>query len=181
MAQSLTQALGKLVKGEPARIAKLAKEGHARILAQHKPSNWVRRVDGAKDAPEETVRPDGTIIYNYSYLQPIVDYAMETLQTLSPVESGEHRSSHSLYVGGATASDVEQAVPGEEVYISNPLPYARKIEMGRMVMSLPGTDHVYEQAARAVKGRFGNQASIKFTFVGTGDDRRPALTIRPLG
>jgi hypothetical protein len=45
----------------------------------------------------------------------------------------------------------------------NPVPYARKIEMGHGKMTLPG--HVYEDAALIVAGRYGNQAAIKFTFM----------------
>lgn len=181
MAQTLAQAMTKLIGAEPARIAKVAKEGHARIMATDpKPSSFVRRVDGNTDAPEDAVRPDGVIIYTYARVQPIVDAAMDTLRSLSPVESGAYRKSHTLFVGGAVAFDASDAVPGETIYIANPLPYARKIEMGRMTMTLPGSDHVYEQATQIVKRRFGNQAWIKFTFQDVSGDRVPAMSIRAM-
>lgn len=165
MGQSLADAIAKHVSAEPGRIAKVAKEGHARIMATDpKPSDFVRRVDGVRDAPEEAVRPDGVIIYTYARLQPIVDFALETLRNLSPVKSGAYRGAHTLFVGGAAAESVEGVLPGESVFIINPLAYARKIEMGKMKMSVPGSDRVYQQAIQIVNRRFGNQAWIKFTY-----------------
>jgi hypothetical protein len=52
---------------------------------------------------------------------------------------------------------------GDQINISNPVPYSRKIEAGRGKMSVPG--HVYEGAALIVAGRYGNQAAVKFTFM----------------
>lgn len=165
MAQTLSEAIAKHIGAEPSRIAQVAKEGHARIMATPpKPSDFVRRVDGVRDAPEEAVRPNGVIIYTYARLQPIVDYALEVLRQLSPVDEGEYRDAHTLHIGGATAVNASGAMPGETVYILNPVPYARKIESGRMKMRVPGSDHVYERAAVMLKLRFGNQAWIKFTY-----------------
>lgn len=165
MGRTLSQAIAAHIGAEPGRIAKVAKEGHARIMVTDpKPHAFVRRVDGVRDAPEDAVRPDGIIIYTYSRLQPIIDFALETLRGLSPVESGAYRDAHTLFVGGAAAEDVSGAVPGEYVFIINPLAYARKIEAGRMKMKVSGSDHVYEQAMQLVKRRFGNQAWIKFTY-----------------
>lgn len=180
MVQTLSQAIANLTKGEPERIARVAKEGHARIMkTPPEPSDFVRRVDGVRGAREEAVKTNGVIIYTYMRLQPIVDFAIETLRELSPVLTGNYLASHTLYVGGAPAMDASGAMAGETVFISNPQPYARKIEMGRMVMTVSGTDKVYQQAEQRIKRRFGNQAWIKFTYFDAGDDgRSPALSIR---
>ena len=41
--------------------------------------------------------------------------------------------------------------------------YARKIEVGRRKMIVPG--HVYQDAALIVAGRYGNRVAVKFTFM----------------
>jgi hypothetical protein len=59
--------------------------------------------------------------------------------------------------------DVGAFKSGDQINISNPVPYSRKIEAGRGQMSVPG--HVYEETALLVAGRYGNRAAVKFTFM----------------
>jgi len=66
-------------------------------------------------------------------------------------------------LNGQLVENVGAWRPGDQINISNPAPYSRKIEAGRGKMSVPG--HVYEDAALIVVARFGNQAAIKFTFM----------------
>ncbi|MBX3536439.1 MAG: hypothetical protein KF735_02275 [Chelatococcus sp.] len=170
----------------------LAKREHAKVMrAEPRPASFTRFVDGAKGAPEDKVKPAGVIEYVYPRLEMVVQFAMETLFDRSPVDSGLYRKSHTLFLDGMAVANLKAWEPGAEVSIASFVPYARKIELGSMKMRVPG--HVYEVTERIVKRRFGNLASIKFTYrgivggaVAQGKDhgrsglRYPALIIREL-
>jgi hypothetical protein len=144
-----------------------AKREHSRIMTTDpKPTRFVRTVDGIAGAREEAVKVNGRIVYRYPRLEEIVRAAMDLLFELSPVLSGEYRRAHTIFVGGAAASDLSAWDGTGEVVITNPLPYSRKIEAGKMKMRVLGTDHIYEQAEFLLRQRFGNQARIKFTYRG---------------
>jgi hypothetical protein len=142
-----------------------AKREHARIMTTDpKPERFTRSVDGVVGAAEEKVKSGGVIRYHYQRLEQIIQFAMETLFDLSPVLSGEYRKSHMLFVNGVAAASLKDWDGSGEVVITNPLPYARKIEIGKMTMRVPGSDRVYQQAAQVVKRRYGNQVTVTFTF-----------------
>jgi hypothetical protein len=109
------------------------------------------------------------IIFRYAAMQDIVDFALATLRDRSPVGSigdqhpGLYRDSHMVFLNGhvVDGSDVSAWRPGDQINISNP--YARKIEMGRGKMTIPG--HVYQDAALIVAGRYASRAAVKFTFM----------------
>ena len=181
------------VAATSADLAAFARREHARVMRDEpRPSSFRRFVDGKEGAPEDAVKPFGVIEYHYQRLAEVVQFAMESLFAFSPVLSGEYRLSHTLFVNGAPVRDLRTWQPSDgEVVILNPLPYARKIEMGKQKMRLPGSDKVYQQAEQVVRRRFGNVASVKFTYrpvagasvkvskrAAASDMRRPALVIR---
>lgn len=142
-----------------------AKREHSRIMkTDPKPARFTRTVDGVTGAREEAVKVNGRIVYRYPRLEEIVREAMDLLFDLSPVLSGDYRLAHTILVGGAAVSDLSAWDGTGEVVITNPLPYSRKIEAGKMKMRVLGTDHVYQQAEFLLRQRFGNQARIKFTY-----------------
>jgi hypothetical protein len=112
------------------------------------------------------------VVYNFfdnMFMQDIVDFAMATLKEKSPVGSGKdkhpglYRDSHLIFLQGHVVKDVAAWRPGDQINISNPEPYARRIEAGGFTVSVPG--HVYEDTAQIVAGRYGNSASIKFVYM----------------
>jgi hypothetical protein len=111
------------------------------------------------------------IVFRYLPMQDVVDFALQTLRDRSPVGSdrdkhpGLYRDSHMVFLNGHVVEDGDVGAwrSGDQINISNPVPYARKIEAGRGKLSVPG--HVYESAALIVAGRYGNQAAVKFTFM----------------
>lgn len=148
-------------------LINLAKRENQRVMqTPPRPSRVIRQVDGVAGAREEQVRADGVIVYRYPRLEEVVRAAMELLFELSPVLSGEYRMAHALFVDGVEAASLAGWDGTGEIVISNYVPYARKIELGKMRMRVPGSDHVYEQAAFGLRQRFGNQAHIEFTFRG---------------
>lgn len=157
-----------------------AKREHARIMTtEPRPTRFTREVDGVMGAREEQVRQGGIIRYRYPRLEQVVQFAMETLFDLSPVLSGDYRNAHVLFVNGTPATNLQSWDGTGEVVITNSLPYARKIEVGKMRMRVPGSERVYQQAAEIVKRRFANQASVKFTYRGiVGNVMADAMPLR---
>ena len=155
-----------------ADLAAFAKREHAKVMrADPRPSSFRRFVDGREGALEESVKRFGVIEYHYQRLDEIVRFAMDTLFALSPVLSGDYRRAHTLFVGGVAVGDLKGWTPesGDEIYILNPLPYARRIELGKMKMRVAGTDKVYAQSEQILKRRFGNLAAIKMTYRSVSD------------
>lgn len=111
------------------------------------------------------------LVFRYLAMQDVVDFALMTLRDRSPVGAagdkhpGLYRDSHTVFLNGHVVQDgnVGAFRAGDQINISNPVPYARKIEIGKMQMSVPA--HVYEDAALVVAGRYGNRAAVKFTFM----------------
>jgi hypothetical protein len=111
------------------------------------------------------------LIVRYLAMQDVVDFALAALKERSPVGSspdkhpGLYRDSHTVFLNGhvVQGGDVGAFKSGDQINISNPVPYSRKIEAGRGQMSVPG--HVYEETALLVAGRYGNRAAVKFTFM----------------
>lgn len=146
-------------------VVKVAKREHGKVMATPpRPSSFQRIVDGRLGAPEEAVKPNGVIVYRYPRLEEVAQFALETLYDLSPVKSGRYRESHTLFRNGVAVKDLKGLRAGDEITISNPQPYSRKIEVGRMKMRVP--PHVYERAVKIVRARFGNVAKIGFTYRG---------------
>ena len=175
-------------------LVKVAKREHGKVMATApRPVSFDRFVDGRKGAPEEAVKPTGTILYTYPRLEVVAQFAMETLFDLSPVRSGKYRLSHTLFLNGSAVPNLRDFKSGDEATISNPVPYSRKIEVGKMKMRVPGTSMIYSKAAKIVRARYGNIAKIGFTYRGLmggaiisgragnkSDLRYPVLTISEL-
>lgn len=170
--------MAKLTMGETIRILKqdtekltqqlivsTAKREHAAIMGDEpRPTSFIRIVDGMVGAAEERVKPDGVIIYQYQRIAEVVQFAMETLFDLSPVLTGAYRNAHQMMLNGMVVANLANWRSGDEVTITNTLPYSRKIEVGKMKMKVSGSAEVYQQARRKIAARFGNVVSVQFTF-----------------
>jgi hypothetical protein len=156
-----------------AQLIATAKDANARVIAtEPHPSQVLRYVDGVKDAPEEAVRQNGIIVYDYPRIDLVAAFARKTLRELSPVgvppkdkHPGLYRDSHELFLNDSPVDDLKTWKSGDKVIIANFVDYARKIEVGAMKMRVPGTDHVYAQAEMIVQREYGELWKVKFTFV----------------
>jgi len=165
IAQQFSIATKATLEATRKQIVKVAKREHARVMGTDPiPTSFQRYVDGRLGAAEESVEADGVIHYVYPRLDIVAQFAMETLFDRSPVLSGEYRMAHQLFLNGTAVANLKGWKSGDEVSISNPLPYSRKIEVGAMKMRVPGTSRVYQEAARIVQSRHGNLAKVTFTF-----------------
>lgn len=122
-------------------------------------------VDGAEGKPLDQVRPDGgRIVFEFEIAQDIVPAILAELERVSPVLSGDYRNSHMVFADGRQVLPGEPVPAAQEYVFLNPQPYARRIELGKMKMRVSGTDRVFQQAQRAAARRFGNLASIRFSY-----------------
>jgi hypothetical protein len=164
-------------------LAETAKRLNAEVLATDpRPTSYKRFVDGREGAPEEAVKATGVILYIYQRLDMVAQFALETLKERSPVLTGAYRDAHTMFIRGQAVTDLKSWQSGDEIVIANPLPYARKIELGKMKMRVPGTDHVYQQAEQIVNRKFGNLARVKFTYQGiVGFQKMAGVSARAIG
>lgn len=109
------------------------------------------------------------IVIRYLYMDDIAQFVLQTLRDRSPVGTegdthpGLYRDSHLLFIDGHVVPDAKNWQPGQALEFANPVPYARKIELGSVKLSVP--PHVYEETAALVDARYGNQVNVKFTFM----------------
>lgn len=125
------------------------------IISGAAPNNFRTYVDGRVDVPEESVRPEGAIVYLFSLLGPAAIEVLTFLLLRSPVDSGDFRRAWIVLVNGNRWDRDLNLIPAKsEVTIVNPLPYARKIDLGSMKMSVP--PQLIEDARRYLKNRYPN-------------------------
>jgi hypothetical protein len=146
------------------QIIATAKAENTKIMqSDPHPAGFVRHVDGVEGAPEESVKDGGVIVYDYDRLDLVVEFALDTLRQLSPVDKGDYVRSHTIFVDGKPVEDLKGWHEGQKIAIANTVPYARKIEVGgKKYRTHP---HVYEHAAVTVNRRFGNVASVSFGYM----------------
>jgi hypothetical protein len=118
-------------------------------------------VDGRPNAPLESVRPDGgVIVFEFQLVDDTLAWIADQLVTHSPRRSGAFAASHILLADGKEA-DPKNPPPAAEYVFLSPLPYARPLERGH---SRQAPNGVYEVVAAMARRRFGNQASVEFTY-----------------
>jgi hypothetical protein len=169
--QSVSEQIGvareKSLAATKAKLVEVAKDRHRQVLeTDPRPAGFTRYVDGVQGAAEEAVRADGVIVYDYPRLPIAVEFAIERLREFSPVKTGRYRDSHTIYINGSPVKSLAGWKPGDEVVITNTLPYARKIEIGKMKLHGDGSPQVYERAVVATNRRYGNLAKALFDYRG---------------
>jgi hypothetical protein len=136
-------------------------------------------VDGRRGANEDSVKPDGVIVYEFDLVDEVFEWIDAMLVLHSPVKSGRYAKSHVFLADGIEADPLKPP-PAQEWIFVNTQPYSRKVERGQ---SPQAPDGVYDTVAVLAQRRFGNLARIRFTYrsLVTGSksrtDRQPAITI----
>lgn len=109
------------------------------------------------------------IVFTFFVMQPVIDFAMQTLVERSPVgeahdtHPGLYRDSHMLFIDGQSVPDAKNWQPGQACEISNPVPYSRIVELGNGKMRAPL--YVYEATAPLISARYGNSVNVQFVFM----------------
>ena len=142
----------------------------------------INRISARQGPPEQVFanRP-GNPIQNVTLPGPIVAIfdsrrriAMEALQFLrdaSPVKSGRYRNSHMILLNGTQVSDLPASLKAtDRITIVNPVPYARRIEIGKteagrdFVLQVP--NRIYERVTKSkLMPKYRNVAKIRFGYI----------------
>lgn len=102
-------------------------------------------------------------------MNEVVQFALKTLRENSPVGSGRdphpglYRDSHTLFINGDDVKDLSSWQPGDEIEISNSVPYARILEVGDSRHRIP--HHTYELTEQAVQRKYGDIVRVEFTYM----------------
>ena len=124
---------------------------------------YEKYVNGRFGAEEETVVPPGPILYVFHWWNEILEFALQSAVERSPNKSGEYRQSWFVMVNSGRVADFGQIPINSTVILSNDRPYARKIDVGHMKMSVP--PGVLEDVRKKVLSRFGNLVNCKRTLI----------------
>lgn len=154
-------------------LLRTARQGHERIMRDQAARagvfpEWDAYANSPGNTNLDSVRLPGPIVYRYRYRREIVLAALKALYAASPVQSGAYRNAHTLFVDGVPASP-EAALTGREVAIANPLPYARRLEIGKtesgrdFLVSVP--NRIYERAAKKLAAQYRIAAQISFGYM----------------
>lgn len=162
-------------------LAAFARQSLAQVQASGQASQFYEKsVNGRRGAAEETVVPPGPIVYDFSYLPEIAEFALEFARNRSPVDSGRYKGSWFVLVNGETVPDLSAIPDDAELVITNDQPYHRKIDVGAMKMRVP--PGIVEDTRQAVMRRFGNVIRAERRFVnlasGRGDTEVPYILRR---
>jgi hypothetical protein len=159
-------------EAQSATLAAFARETLAEVEAGNEaalghPTPHETYVDGRSGASESTVRPGGTIVYEFDLLTDLFAWIDEQLRQHSPVGKGRdqhpglYQKSHIFYADDVEADPLSPP-PGIRVgTFVNATPYARKIEDGQ---SPQAPDGVYEVVTALASRRFGNIARVQFGY-----------------
>lgn len=190
-----------------AAIAALAAEKRDEVIVRDHPSNVTTYVDGREGAPLISVKANGLIRFEFSYLDEIVRTILDMLVSASPFAAKRpganppthYKEEHAIFIDGAEVMALPTRIPpNSEIVITNLQPYARKVEKG-FGPSLKSAHGVYQAVANLAARRYGNMAKIIYTwrqFPGQGpggpktrhggvltheqDDNFPSIVIKPL-
>lgn len=162
-----------------------------RVLTTAQPSSYRQWIDGRAGAPIDSIDPFGVAYFEFSYHRAVVQFAGAVLRANSPVDTGRYQDHHTVFADGVElgtlAEDADLAflgrvVPTAELVITDPLPYARRIELPRRdgtPWSKQAPAGVYRISAATVSRRFSALYRVRFVWVRLEGDaaRFPALSI----
>lgn len=123
-------------------------------------------VDGRKDAPLKSVKPDGVIVANWDLVLDAIAWINTQLQKHSPVLTGHYSKSHDLFADGVEVPNPNDPPLAQEYLFVNSRPYARKIEgdKTRAPQSPQAPAGVYQVVAKLARDKYGNTAKIDFSY-----------------
>lgn len=144
-------------------LALTAIETRDRAIAEGEASpDYETFVNGKTGVDEFAVVPPGPIIYLFKYGAEVAQFALDAARAASPVSSGRYRDAWFILADGAQVAP-EELREGQPYFITNDVPYARKIGVGSVHLSVP--EHVVSNAVKAIRRRFGTdivRVSIRF-------------------
>lgn len=178
-------------QAKSARLAQVARDGIADIRKSNAAISGGRdlppevTVDGRRDAPLESVRPDGMIVAQFDPLRNVLEWIGEALVQASPVLTGKYQRSHVLLVDGVEHDPVAEIPAGNLYRFVNRQPYASVIEPRGPApgQSPQAPEGVYMAVAAVAQKRFGGVAKISFSskyFDQVTRYKHPSIVVRGL-
>ena len=168
----------KIERDSKALLIRTARTGHARIMADARTKGfepyWEAYANTPGNSRLESVVLPGPIVYNYRYLSDLIRFALDELRRQSPSQSGEYKRSHTVYVNDQPVGDsIPRTVnPGDRIYIANPVPYARRLEIGRtrsgrsFLIQVP--NRIYERVTQMTNSQGKGRAKVSMRYVDLG-------------
>jgi hypothetical protein len=156
-----------------------ARDGHARIMAtaeaQVLQPYWEAYANTPGNSNLESVQLPGPIVYNYRYLLDLIQFALDELRRQSPHVSGDYVRSHTVFVNDQPVN--ENAIPairtGDRIFIANPVPYARRLEVGRRGLTgepflIQVPNRIYQRVTDMTKQQARGRANVYMGYVDLG-------------
>lgn len=137
-------------------LASFARADVRRLITERRASPvFTVFVDGRENAAEETVRPDGRIVYRFNGIAEAVAFALSYCVARSPVKSGTYRKSWVVLVDGREWTAPLPEIPaGAAVLVVNTQPYHRKIDMGSQGAGALGREVSAHRGPRRKRGAY---------------------------
>ena len=166
--RNMTSATAHKIVGD-----RIRKERDDLIQSGAASAQYVRRVDGKLGLPEEAAKLNGgNVTYIFNTIGAATVWALAELRKRSPAHSGAFRKSWAVLVDGKAWTDAPGKIPmGSEVWIVNTMPYARKIDTGGQITSVP--PGIVEAARQAAMKQYPTlKIARKFLSLSDGRDAR---------
>lgn len=178
--ESVTAYVRRLDAESSKAVARVAHSTRARIVDEQRQRYGVdpgvmHAVDGVRDAEFETVKPDGLIWLGFDYMREAIMFAFDSLILRSPVDSGTYVNSHFAVLDDTTKlppltpPSLEELRGVSKVTITNPQPYARRLEVA---LDKSGASfvkqvepHIFESTAMVVRKAYRQVVKVEFNYV----------------
>lgn len=134
---------------------------------------YTRFVNGRAGLTEDQVRLPGPIVYEFSWLEEVIAFAVTFLRTRYPVRGsgggpgfpgkhGHYADTHLVMIGGKRWAG-GPILPTAEVTVVNTQPYARKVQVGAHGFAL--SRGIYEDARQATLRKFRGLIEVQLRFI----------------
>ena len=161
-------------KAAVALLAQTAAAARDRVLAEQTARAGIaptyrQVVDGIEGAPLSAVKPDGVIVFAWSYVREVILDTVGALVARAPQRSGAYVKSIRIIADGAFVE--LDAIPANvaEVLIAPSVAYARRLEIGKRKDGSPFVvlvkPHIVEEVAATAAKLYGSLAAIDFVYV----------------
>lgn len=153
-------------------LAKFAKQSLAEVIRSGQGSpQYDRYVDGRKGAPEESVRHDGVIRYEFVHWPRVIEIALEELRKRVPRKTGRYAGSFVVLANQKVVVDYTSIPADAEVVIINAQPYTRKMEVGA---NKTGKKH-FDRSELAFNRRFSGAFVARTMFLNVSSGLVPGV------
>jgi hypothetical protein len=166
-------------RDQKAFLIRTARTGHQKIMADAKAKGSVPAWEAYANTPTQKdltkVILPGPIVYNYRYLNDLIEFALEELRRQSPIVSGAYKRGHTLYINDSPVTTIPKTFSqGDKIMIANPVPYARRLEVGKTksgrAFVVQVQPRIYHRVAETLKAKAKGRATIREGFVALGNN-----------